>query len=229
MVIQVSDVIKIDSTELNIVLSSNSGLFTPQSHGIKPASPSISCQSGSKCFYIIKNNQLILDKLYLTLYKSEIENPGCGRGKFRRGIKINGVRPLTIPASSFFNNEYHNLDYSINYTGGILVGTGFSQRYDLCSHMQNQSLWGYSKVHELVFNNGQLIRTNIISSYVQAMRHVIEGNPYKIKDATLECIKHHLNTDFEFDYNLFKDFVVDFTPKPEPRLITKILNHFKAV
>lgn len=44
------------------------------------------------------------------------------------------------------------LDFSINYSGDIVIGTGFIDKYNI--HMGYQQAYAYEKVYELIFEQG---------------------------------------------------------------------------
>lgn len=68
--------------------------------------------------------------------------------------EINNVSPEKEGKKSFMymgHHLYKNLNIFIEYTGKILIGKGFINKYYI--HMGYQRAWAYEVLQELVFDN----------------------------------------------------------------------------
>src|SRR5690606_25878870 len=74
-----------------------------------------------------------------------------------KGPSINGVSPTPgrEAAHDWFNNHYTDLNYHLEFSGGLLLADGFIQ--ELYVHMGFHAPWKYETVIELLFENGVLV------------------------------------------------------------------------
>jgi hypothetical protein len=106
------------------------------------------------------HNKLLLDTLQVNLSQE--------------GPVIQNVHP-EFPAKGLFNHVYHELDLSMNYSGGMLVADGFIR--ELYVHMGFHPAWKYETVFELVFSQGTLLETKDVSQRMAELRKEMMQKP----------------------------------------------------
>ena len=157
MTAQIEDKFHYKSREYHLVGISGERLFKPSQFDLEPEMATTACYRGYQAFFTISENCLVLDDLYVKLYKGEPPERGHRREEyvFKKGPEINGISPTKPEDSSCdFNNYYQNLNYELDYTGGLLIADKFIQ--DLYEHLGFQPPWKYKKVIELTFEKGIL-------------------------------------------------------------------------
>jgi hypothetical protein len=140
------------------------GLFDPSEAGLSPVPSCTACQRGYVCRYAVRDDQLVLDGLKISLVhlvEGELEP--------RRGPRIHGVEPKTPGEGHvLFNNVYEGLALPIPFTGAMLVGDDFVQ--ELYRHMGFHPAWKYRTVLELSFEEGHLVVERDVSEKMAAVR-----------------------------------------------------------
>ena len=116
-------------------------------------------------FAVSERNQLVLHHLYT--------NNGNKRNS-KASLINNKLPKVTIPqnlSKSFENyKEYHynNIDFSINYSGSIIITNDFiSEKY---VHMGFQSPFSYEILIQLTFKDGKLIASRNLSDIAKLIR-----------------------------------------------------------
>jgi len=155
MTTQVDDVFSFQGKKYSVVqvgdvplarIKEQKALFKISDFGISPSMGSTACYCGYQSFFSVDKSYLILSALHVFL---EQEEP-----------IINGVKPIPFPKSNpggnwgGFNNCYENLDYRLEYTGKVLLGTGFIR--DFYIGRDKVPAWKYDTVIELIFDKGVL-------------------------------------------------------------------------
>lgn len=122
--------------------------------------------------YAIKNNELILAELYISLGNFDDSNNFIAH----EGNLINGVQPIFIQYDDDgyapgFNNKYQDLNLKINFTGGMLIGSDWEFRND------DFFIPGrlYENLLELVFENGKVLSIEDFSQEIAVFK---EEYPY---------------------------------------------------
>jgi hypothetical protein len=133
--------------------------FNPFTLGLKPQGWSTNCARGYIPTYSILKDNLILASLDINLSKGD---------SYERleGPEINGIKPSPPDKSHGFNNVYRDMNYPLNYSGGVVIGHSF-----IGSHsMDVRSPWKYKHLIELIFEDGELIQEIDLSLEVGKMR-----------------------------------------------------------
>src|SRR6185369_6985257 len=82
---------------------------------------------------------------------------------------INGITPkIAGKKLGFFSSFYEDLDYHLEYSGGLLLADGFIR--ELYVHMGFHPAWKYEHVVELVFEGGILRAEHDRSARVAEIR-----------------------------------------------------------
>ena len=146
---QISDSFRHQGHVLRLVDVSFGYLFEPSLLGLKPVPVDTGCWRGYKAGYALSGDALVLDELFINLFKPE------GRYISETGPVINGVPPMVpVGGHDRFNNHYLGLNYGLNFTGNLLLADGFID--SLYVHMGFQDVWKYERVLELIFKAGVL-------------------------------------------------------------------------
>jgi hypothetical protein len=128
---------------------SEGALFEPSMFGLEPVASCSACWRGYQAVFALVDSRLVLGTLHVTLCESE------GHYVRKEGPPINGMLP-TGPTErrDLFNNHYVDVNYPLDYTGGLLLARGFLD--ELYVHMGFHPAWKYEEVVELVFEKGAL-------------------------------------------------------------------------
>jgi hypothetical protein len=129
------------------------------------------CWRGYLAIYSLNDDKLVLNKLEINLVKIK-------ESEFNAitGPEINGVKPQLNP-HHHLNNTYEDLNFPLNFTGGILLGKDFIQ--ELYVHMGFHPAWKYEKVYELVFQEGKLIEKRNMTVKMAEIRNKLADKPLK--------------------------------------------------
>ncbi len=178
MTAQIGDIYKYQKKDYSVVALSSPNLFDPKNYGLEPHPSSTACYRGYWCEYAIDDGELILKDLYL-FNKDENYPPLNGievsPQEFREyeGYVGSNKKPKKIIRPAYFGHQvYRDINLLIPYTGKILLGDGFMQKYYI--HMGFQRAWAYKELIELVFEEGLLIECNDLSYIAKAQREAME-------------------------------------------------------
>ena len=151
MTAQIPDLCLYDDVEYSLAGISDGTLFDPSLLGLEPVSNCTACWRGYQAVFSLVDAQLVLGSLHVTLCEPE------GHFVRKEGPTIHGVLP-TGPTEphDLFNNHYVDLNYPLDYTGGLLLARGFLR--ELYVHMGFHPAWKYTEVVELIFENGVLLQ-----------------------------------------------------------------------
>lgn len=170
MTAQVGDRFIYKGDDYSIVAISEPIRFNPLDYGIKPVACCTACWNGYWCDYHISAEGIILENLYIN-------------AKDDYYPEINNVSPQIEGKKSFEymgHHLYRNLNIFMEYTGKILIGKGFINKYYI--HMGYQRAWAYEVLEELVFDNGKLVRTVDHSEMAKKLRKELENKAGEIKE-----------------------------------------------
>ncbi len=163
MTAQINDAFHLDGDDYSLAGISEGDLFDPSLLGLKPTGTCTACWRGYQAVFGIDTNRLILQTLHVNLIsdtKSYSRIPGPG---------INGVTPTDAEGEhDWFNNHYNNINYHLEYSGGLLIANGFIR--DLYIHMGFHPAWKYKCVRELLFENGRLTSNTDRSAQMAEIR-----------------------------------------------------------
>lgn len=159
MTAQISDVFEYQQRCLSIAGISEGSLFEPEAFGLDLGSNCSACWRGYQAVFALSDNRLVLDKLHVWL--NDPQHPPT----------IHGVAGESPGKVGIFNWRYDPLRCPLNYTGGVLLATGFIS--ELYVHMGFHPAWKFREVHELIFKAGELIEASDRSEKMAEIREQI--------------------------------------------------------
>ena len=169
MTAQVGDRFIYKGDNYSIVAISNPIQFNPLDYGIKPVACCSACWNGYWCDYQISAKGIVLENLYINAEDDHYP-------------EINNVKPQKEGKKSFKymgHHLYKNLNIFMEYSGKILLGKGFINKYYI--HMGYQRAWAYEILEELIFNKGELIKIVDHSEMARKLRWELENREEEIK------------------------------------------------
>jgi hypothetical protein len=162
MTAQISDVVIYREQEYDLAGVKGDGLFEPHHHGLSPQVRCTACWRGFWCRYRVDNDKLFLDRV--ALYSDD----SC--------LELFGVKPRPPDDEPMgFDVEYRDLRAKLPYTGGLLLARGFIEA--LYVHMGHHPAWKYREVHELLFDDGNLIAAHDRSNQMETLRDRLSRDP----------------------------------------------------
>jgi len=173
MTAQIPDTYTFDNKQYDFIAKNKPMGFNPRDYGLKPNASSTACWRGYWCDYVVRRRRLILKNLLI--YNADGYYP-----------PFNGTEPSSIEFADKFDssvNDGHVL-YRVNlemdYTGAIVIGHGFINKYYL--HGGFQRAWAFEEVKELVFEKGNLVEVKDHSNKVKVIRGLYDEDPIKFQD-----------------------------------------------
>ena len=160
MTAQINDWFLFQDQKFSLVGVKGGNLFHPAAYGMQPLPRMTSCWRGFVCTYKTLDNALLLDTLQINLGQE--------------GPLINHLQPV-FSTTSTFDNIYPDLNLHIDFTGGMLVASGFIQA--LYVHMGFHPAWKYETVFELTFSQGSLLETKDVSERMAELRKEMAQKP----------------------------------------------------
>lgn len=149
---QISDLFEYQEKKYLVAGFSAGVAFDPTALGMCPESIQTSCWRGYQVRYGLDDKRLLMIGLGVNLVVDTIDYERI------EGPTIDGVRPVdTIPDRERFNNNYLNLHYPLDYSGGLLIAAGLVEEF--FDDMGFQDPWKYRELHELKFPDGRLTAT----------------------------------------------------------------------
>jgi len=158
MTAQVNDTVKHDGIVYAIAGINGEGLFDPSSLGIEPAGLCSACWRGFVCHYEVRDQELKLGELELSL---------DGRSQ---APTVFGVAP---GERGLWGIPYRGIDHLIPYSGGLLLGDGFIE--EMYVHMGFHPAYTYRRVQELNFELGLLTKATDLSADMEECRRELGG------------------------------------------------------
>jgi hypothetical protein len=169
MTAQFSDMFIFENKHYALVGVNGKNLFEPQAHGFAPAGVCSACWRGYVCTYGLRANQLVLEDLRI--------NNGNMEGRSYQVLPppaFGGRLPHPqVSPEKLFDFEYDDVNLTIAFSGGILIGTDFI--CELYVHMGFHPAWKFRQVHELLFHDGVLTENRDVSSDICALRDSFEN------------------------------------------------------
>lgn len=162
MTAQEPDYIEYQNLGYAITTSQGSGLFEPQQLGIEPCSYSTGNKRGYCCGYLVDGSQLLLATLELGLsLRGNTLPPQLFGVQPTREIHEGYAFSLKTGEEGWSSWEdpqwtYSGLREFIPFTGRLFIGREFIQSMHVRSWFQET--WKYGEVHELTFENGQVVK-----------------------------------------------------------------------
>ena len=137
MTAQIPDLFLYNEVEYNLAGISEGTLFEPSLLGLEPVANCTACWRGYRAVFSLVDAHLVLGSLDVTLCEPE------GHFVRKEGPTIHGVPPTgPVEQRDLFNNHYVDLDYPLDYTGGLLLARGFL--HELYVHMGFHPAWKYT-------------------------------------------------------------------------------------
>lgn len=189
---QINDNFEYHGFEYSIIGISNGEIFDIALFGFQPTPVCSGCWRGYVAKYAIENCALILNNLSVTILADNEQRI--------IGPDINGVTPTGPNAEfDFLNNHYRGLNYKLDYSGELILGSEFIP--ELYDHMGFQQPWKYKSVVELSFENGLLISEVDVSVKIAKERtKIIKSGGYPICPTTGDEIKAWVEDAFDRSY-----------------------------
>lgn len=160
MTAQIPDEYIVSRKPYSLIAMSNDIEFNPRDFGIEPVAMHSGCWRGYFCKYRINKKGLFLDELNIN---SNAPLP-----------TIDGIEPqIYSQYDNVCSGRYKRLKRKIDYTGSIVLGTGFLDQYYI--HMGFQRAWAYEKVIEVVFEKGNVVKIIDHSEKVNEIREAIDS------------------------------------------------------
>lgn len=182
MTAQISDRMLIENEEYDIVATNKEIDFDPRDYGLVPIAPHTACWRGYYIIYEIKKKKFYLKDL--NVHDGDENYP-----------KINGTKAIEPEKGGF--GIYKNVDLPLNYTGKILVGTDFIEKYYI--HMGYQMPHSYEKLLLITIKNDEVIDEKDISDLAKKEREKIEENPEEYYDNLKSDLTKFIEESFERD------------------------------
>lgn len=158
MTAQIGDKLVFKGDNYSIVAISNPIQFYPQNYGIMPLAFTTACWKGYWCEYYISDKEIVLENLYINSQDNNYP-------------EIKGITPEKDGEKDFLymgHHLYKNLGMLIDYTGKIIVGKGFINKYYI--HMGYQRAWAYEVLKELIFDKGVFVESIDHSEMARKLR-----------------------------------------------------------
>ena len=136
--------------------------------GLKPVEFSTACWRGFILTFSVKNDKLVIDKIHTN----------NGNDETQKIPKINGIMPkITTPKglvegyTEYRILNYTNLNMFVNYTGSIIIASGFIGEYASGPYAFLEiSPFCYKNIVKLEFNDGELANFNDLSKIGDIIR-----------------------------------------------------------
>ena len=181
MTAQAPDFYRYHGSEYEIIAMTKSIEPDFELYGFHFKAATTACWRGHVCEYSIRRDKLYLHNMYA--YCKDDEYP-----------VFNGVAP--VPSDRRHMMIYKNLKLFMDYSGKIVLGKGFINKYYI--HMGFQRAWAYREVIELVFKHGVVVKTNDQSDYVAKIREQYDTDP-KFREDVYDDILKYVHDGFSLD------------------------------
>ena len=186
MTAQIPDTYHYKGKKYSIIAMSAPIDFDPVEYGFFPISPHTACWRGYVCEYEITDDELYLRRLSIW----------CGNHGYP---EFDGILPVEDTKNFGHFMVYENLHHHMDYTGSIVVGSGFLKQYYI--HMGFQRAWAYKNVFELKFEHGRVKEKIDHSEYVKGVRKKIKEDPEYL-DKVFSSITGFIDESFSLDKNI---------------------------
>jgi len=154
MTAQFTDLVSYRGKQYSIAGRNGQGMFDPSEHSMRPVGKCSALWHGFLCEYRVEGRALILDSLSVYL-----DEPAP---------ILFGVAPKAASELLRFDAVYKDLNHKVPYTGGLLLASDFIE--ELYVHMGFHPAWKYREVHELILENGDLVRETDRSEEIAKFR-----------------------------------------------------------
>lgn len=187
MTAQIHNVMLYNDQIYSIIALQNELDFKPEPYGIAPDKGCSMCWRGYFCKFGIIENQLVIMDWHI-LVNDQLE-------QLEPPIVENNQ--AVISSGKW---QYVAMNIPIDYSGGVVIGTGFIDKYYI--HMGFQQVYAYKKVYELIFEKGILIETLNHSERIEQLRQNIDEKHKDLKDHMIGNVPKFFSMRYE-DKKLF--------------------------
>lgn len=193
MTAQVQDSLHYLGEEHALAAFSDGEPFSPTNAGYRPVVASTACWRGYICNYEVKNGLLQLREMWVNHQPDEA--PVSRR---QQPPDLNGVAAVLDKKSFFGDWHFREVELPLAYTGGLVIGRSFIR--ELYVHMGYHPAWKYQYVHELIFEQGQLVEARDISPEMAGIRTKVQDEPKPGTKASRDQIGEWIANCFSRDY-----------------------------
>jgi len=182
MTAQIPDDVILYGVKFSLVGIQGEGLFTPGDFGIFARFNNTACWRGYVMTYIVKEEQLILDRM-----RVNTKNP----------IEINDVKPES--GGDLFDYCYSNLNLKTEFTGKLLLAKDFI--HSMYVHMGFQRPMAYKTVVELYLEKGKITLFKDLSRKMEGDREQNATKGAAPSSNSHEDIEEWVKKTFSLDYD----------------------------
>lgn len=173
MTAQMQDTVVYLGSQFDLAGINGTGLFVPQTYGLLPHASCTACWRGYLCEYCVQDGALLLMDLYVNNARKRKDGsyercsppPIAGKAALQSREHEPGT---SFSLENYFWFFYKELGLPIQFAGSMLLAQDFIR--ELYVHMGFHPAWKYKTVHELVFENGQLVGAADLSSRMEEVR-----------------------------------------------------------
>ena len=157
---QIRDMVEFGGKTYTLIATKGGRPFDPARAGLEPIRLSHTEWRGYQCLYRVAGARLMLRRL-------NIATREVGRELF-------GVKPKD--GGLLFTARYEGLARDLSFSGALLIGRGsISSPY---AHLDFHPAWGFAEVHELLFEEGILMRAEERTEQIEELRERIASLPW---------------------------------------------------
>jgi hypothetical protein len=181
MTAQISDLVVYRGKPHSIAGINGSGLFDPAEHGLRPIMFSTACWRGYHCTYEIADDTLLLTRVNIGLGEEDGALAGRGEGpklfgQVPRRYTVHGYTVTGVKTSWESGDfRYDGLRAVVPFMGGLLLADDFL--VELYVHMGFHPAWKFREVHELLFEQGRVVKEADRSAEMAEFRELLAGRP----------------------------------------------------
>jgi hypothetical protein len=158
---------------------------------------STACYRGYECEYEVKNSSLQLRRLSINHQESDL--PVSAR---KQPPRLNGVEATRLYEDLPFVGGwvFNNVELSVPYTGGLILGRGFIQLY---GRIGFRKTWEYEQVYEVLFEDGLLVEEADMSLGISRIRERLRVERQRMPETTRKEVESWISATFRRDYISF--------------------------
>jgi hypothetical protein len=198
MTAQIADSCRYLSLRFAVAGANGEGMFDPAEHGLSPRAPHSACWRGFWCEYVVEEGRLLLDVLHIALGNA------FGRGSDPPLFGVlprRSEEPSDRPSMDAAFSTFESLRAPVAFTGGLLIGHGFID--DLYAHMGFHPAWKFRRVHELIFEGGQLLEAFDRSDAAEGFRERLTSEDVQPRGRDSREIRDWVERSFSLHYDPF--------------------------
>ncbi len=166
MTAQIQDPIFYEGEKWSFLSSTSEFRIHPADYGMTPVAPCTACWDGYYGVYLIENDELFVERLYVCLGRPTDDDQDEPEYPLLFGVEAS----KTEEAYGF--DHCYDLHEKIDFSGRILMGNHFIREYYI--HAGYQRYWAYEEVYEMEFENGKLIAVKDYSKEAEKKRYELE-------------------------------------------------------